>query len=271
MKVYQKVKITVIYLSVIYILLNLGIYFFHDNFIFMTQKSSKLDVDNILENNPRSISISVTANDGTLLHGFLINQNNNKPKKVVLVFLGNAQKINSNLIKYFSSFENWSFVLVDYRGYGQSEGHPSENVLYSDALSVYKWIKEKLNPSQFAVFGHSLGSAVATQLASKASFEKIVLISPFESCIKLAEEYLPTFYLPLLFKYKFESELYAKQIETPVHVFVGTKDNIVPNSHSRKLFECWKSGGTYIKIVGADHNNMLGQKQFFYELHKLFN
>ena len=132
-------------------------------------------------------------------------------KNAVLYFGGNAEAVESNASGFAESFPNYTIYLVKYRGYGGSSGEPSEEKIYSDALNIFDNLKRR-HPKVYVV-GRSLGSGVATLIASKRDVKKLALITPYDSIQSLAQESFPIFPMFILLRDKYNSVDRAKSIK----------------------------------------------------------
>jgi fermentation-respiration switch protein FrsA (DUF1100 family) len=200
--------------------------------------------------------IWLTTKDQTRIHGWLIGDGNEKP--VVLFFHGNAGNISHRLdrIKRLEELP-LRFLLLDYRGYGQSEGKPTEEGLYEDALAAYEFLieEEGLSSDQIILFGESLGGAVAIDLASKKDVAGIILEATFTTLRELANEIFPV--LPTaLVSDQYTSILKVPKIDTPILFVHGTRDEIVPFKMGETLFKAAKGNKDFWEVQNAGHNDL---------------
>jgi len=146
-----------------------------------------------------------------------------------------------------------SWLLVDYRGYGSSEGAPSEAALVSDALAWHDDAVAELHPAQVYAFGRSLGSGVAVQLAAQRRLDGVVLVTPFDSLVKVASHHYP--YLParLLLRTRFDSLSLAPAMTSPLLCIAATQDEVIPIEHARRLYDAWGGPKRWVEVEGG-HN-----------------
>jgi len=186
------------------------------------------------------------------LHGWILNQGQ---AKAMIYFGGNAEDITGNIDLFKDLFKNYTIYLVNYRGYGDNQGKPTEQGLFSDAIAIYDQIHEQ-HPS-ISLMGRSLGSGVAVYLASKHEIERLFLLTPYDSIAKLAQTHYP--YLPAqyLIKDRFDSIDYARNINIPVLIVAAELDRVVPVKHAEKLRDHFnRARVSYHMIAGARHNNV---------------
>ena len=174
-------------------------------------------------------SISFKNRD-IFLHGWIMNKGRTK---AIVYFGGNAEDITNNIDLFKKLFNNYTIYLINYRGYGNSQGTPTEQGLFSDAIAIYDQI-QALHPS-ISLMGRSLGSGVAVYLASKRDIEQLFLLTPYDSIAELAQTHYP--YLPAryLARDRFDSITYAKNIKAPVLIIAAELDRVVPYKHAEKL------------------------------------
>lgn len=178
-----------------------------------------------------------------------------KDGKIILYFHGNAGNIGDRLSK-LSSFVDagYGVFAISYRGYLGSEGKPSEDGLIKNAEAALEHLHEAgYKNSDIVLFGESLGSGVAVQLASQSKFDAVVLESPFTSIVSVAQGKYWFAPVSLMIKDRFDSESFAPKIDSRVLIFHGTNDAIVPFSEGKKLFEIIKSPKKFIEVQGAGH------------------
>ena len=196
-------------------------------------------------------SISFKNRD-IFLHGWIMNKG--RTKAIVYVG-GNAEDITNNIDLFKDLFRHYTVYLIDYRGYGNSQGTPTEQGLFSDAIAIYDQI-QALHPS-ISLMGRSLGSGVAVYLASKRDIEQLFLLTPYDSIAELAQTHYP--YLPAryLARDRFDSITYAKNIKVPVLIIAAELDRVVPYKHAEKLRDQFtRAQVSYHLIAGARHNDV---------------
>ena len=192
-------------------------------------------------------------NDGLNLHGWVLNQG--QPKALVY-FGGNAEAIQNSIVEFESMFKNHTVYLVHYRGYGKSEGSPTEAGLFSDALSIYDALKPKYQA--ISIMGRSLGSGVAVYLASKRQTEKLILLTPYDSIAEVAQLHYPFIPARIVTRDRFESFRYAPDILAPVLMITAELDRVVPKEQALKLREFFTATEVeYHMIQSAAHNNVV--------------
>ena len=212
-----------------------------------------------LEGDPRAYrlrheEITFVAEDGVRLHGWLVPG----PAPWVLLWAhGNAGNISHRLdnLAEFHRRLGVSVFIFDYRGYGRSDGRPSEEGLYRDARAALATLQARpdLDPSRIIYFGRSLGAAVAVELALHRPPAALILETPFLSVSAIANRTLPG--VGYLFRTRFDSLAKIGRIRAPLLVLHGDRDEVIPFDHGRRLFEAGPEPKTFYAIPGAHHND----------------
>ncbi len=150
----------------------------------------------------------------------------------------------------------YNVLIFDYRGYGNSEGKPSEQGTYHDAQAAWRYLVESLgeSPARVILFGRSLGGAVAIELAKRHEPGALVVESTFSSLVDVGKLHYPLLPVSLLLRYRYESIDKVSSITCPKLFIHSTDDQLVPLANARRLFEAAASPKMFIETPG-DHNN----------------
>jgi len=192
--------------------------------------------------------------DGVRINAWLIK--NARARSTVLFAHGNAGNISNRLFKIRTFFDSGLNVLIfDYRGYGKSEGAPSEGGIYLDALAAYDYLGSRgdVDMSRIILYGESLGGAVAVDLATRRNAALLVVDSSMTSATDMARIYypfIPSFFLSL----KLDSVNKVKDLQTPKLFIHSPEDEIVPYGLGQKLFSAACAPKEFLKISGR-HND----------------
>ncbi len=195
---------------------------------------------------------------GNQLHGWYIPASGSQ---VVLWMHGNAGNIADRLDQAVEMKRalGVSSFMFDYRGYGKSEGRPSEAGLYQDAEAAFRWLTETrgVNPRHIILYGHSLGSAASVDLALKEGMNAggMVLESPFTSAADIAR--MIYFGLPvgLVMSVKLDNIGRIGEVKMPILVIHGVSDTVIPFSMGKEVFDAAPEPKTFLPIAGADHSD----------------
>jgi fermentation-respiration switch protein FrsA (DUF1100 family) len=148
-------------------------------------------------------------------------------------------------------------LLVDYRGYGRSQGQPGETGLYRDGLAMYAAaLARGYRPDQLVLFGQSLGAAVALDVARRQPAGALILETPFLSLPMLAHALYP-WVPPLLVRSRFDNASKIRQVLAPKLIVHGDRDEVVPLAHGQCLFELAPEPKRFVLIAGAGHNDLV--------------
>jgi fermentation-respiration switch protein FrsA (DUF1100 family) len=149
-----------------------------------------------------------------------------------------------------------SLLLLDYRGYGKSAGHPSERGLYRDATAAYQeLLRRGFSSSQIILHGESLGTAVAVELATKVPCAALILESPLSSLAQMAATVVPVLG-PLLAR-GYDSLTKIESVMAPLLIIHGGRDEIVPFSQGEALFQRAKEPKRFWAVPEGHHNDLL--------------
>jgi fermentation-respiration switch protein FrsA (DUF1100 family) len=209
--------------------------------------------------------VSFDASDGVKLSGWLISAGPDSP--VVMWFHGNAGNIGDRIENARLLFDcGLSLFMVEYRGYGKSEGKPSEKGIFADGQGAYDYlISRDIAPENLVIFGRSLGSSVAVYVASRNKCAGVVLETAFTNMADMARFHYPI--IPGLgnFKDKFNSIERIGSIKSPILFIHGDADELVPYELGRQLFEATTSEKEFYTIPGAHHNDTyhVGRREYF--------
>lgn len=180
-------------------------------------------------------------------------------KEVILYFHGNAGDL-SNWQYISEDFTNlgYNFLIIDYRGYGKSSGTITEKGLYADAEAAYQFLidEKRFRPDDIIIYGRSIGTGVAVELAIRHAVKGLILEAPYTSLKTLANEKMP-FLLPSLFlRFHFDNIGKINSVKSPVLFIHGGKDTLIPPSHTDKLHEHFRGKKKKVIIQNGSHNDL---------------
>lgn len=194
-------------------------------------------------------------------------------KGIILYFHGNKDnlvrwgKIASGLLRF-----QYDVMVIDYRGYGKSEGERTEENLYSDALFCYSKMIEKHSPKEIILYGRSLGTGIASWLAGKVNPTKLILETPYYDMHDLIGSFVPQVLYKNKLKLKFRSYSYLQKTNFPILILHGTSDRVVPYKSGKKLYESiTRTGVLFYTIVGGSHNDLSNFPDYWNEVQNFLN
>lgn len=241
------------------------LYFFQEELIFFPQN---LDKDYQFEFGQKFEELNIKATDGKLINGLLFKADSSKG--LIFYLHGNAGSLSSwgEVGKTYTDLNHDVFI-IDYRSYGKSEGEISgQDQLFEDNQTAYNELKKRYNEDKIIVLGYSIGTGLASKLASTNNPKLLILQAPYYSLtdmMKHTYSFVPTF----LLKYKFATNEYLKNCKMPIVIFHGNQDEVIYYGSSLKLKEEFKKQDTLITLDGQGHNGMTDNTDYKTELTKL--
>jgi fermentation-respiration switch protein FrsA (DUF1100 family) len=209
---------------------------------------------------PDGERITVETSDGVQLRGWYLPPNPppgaGQSAPGLIWFYGNMETIEGIapiLIRFRPP--GMGLVVLDYRGYGTSGGEPTEEGVYRDADAVWEYLTDRLeiDSTRIAVYGRSVGSAVALYLATERPVRAVILDSPFSSGLEMAQEHYS--FLPMaLLRLSLDNLARAERLQAPLLVFHGIEDDIAPIEMGRAVARAGRAD-TIVEIPGAGHND----------------
>jgi fermentation-respiration switch protein FrsA (DUF1100 family) len=196
--------------------------------------------------------------DGLNLSGWYVPAKS--PEFTVLFCHGNGGNMMHRLDS-INIFHNLGLncLIFDYRGYGDSQGRPSEEGTYMDAEAAYKWLtEEKKTPADsIIIFGRSLGGSVAAQLASKVRAGALIVESTFTSYVDMARKFYP--YMPVRWfaRFRYRTIDFIRDVHCPVMLIHSRNDEIVPFEFGSELYEAANEPKEFVEILGSHDDGFL--------------
>ena len=218
----------------VYLLVTLGLYIFQRNLLYHPAENN-YSGDKLTVNIEK---VKITTDDNINLLAWY-HKKDIKNYKTILYLHGNAGALENRIhkINHFNDM-NINFLLLAWRGFNGNAGKPTEQGLYQDARSAVKWlINQGVTEENIIIYGESLGTGVATEIAQNQNFAGIILESPFTSMVAAGKSKYPIFPIKLLLKDKYESDKKIKNIMFPILVMHGEVDKIVPFWMGEKIFQ----------------------------------
>jgi pimeloyl-ACP methyl ester carboxylesterase len=242
-------------IAVVVVGLPLLMYLAQDSLIFHPQplaESKRL----ALSQRPAVESLFIDAADGTRLHAWHV-----KGESLVIYFGGNAEEVSWMLEVAARRTPRTGWLLVDYRGYGSSGGSPSESALVADGLRWYDQMGGQYK--NIYLFGRSLGSGVAVQLAAHRPVAGVILVAPFDSLVEVGKRHYPFLPVNWMLRHRFDSVAVAPKIAAPLLCIVATDDEIIPAAHAKRLYDAWGGEKRWVGLEGAGHNSTDGAASYW--------
>jgi len=216
-----------------------------------------------VQENPSAFGLSyedlaLTTEDSVNLHGWFIPASD--ADRTIMILHGNAGNI-GNRVEWIAQLCGLgvNILIIDYRGYGNSEGDPYEEGLYRDARAAYKWwdTQKRGAREKLILLGESLGGSVAVDLAQNAAPAGLILQSTFTNARDMARQFFPLGLLQPLLGIRFDSTAKIKDVPCPKLFIHGNKDEIVPFGIGRALYELARPPKSFYEVDGAGHNDLI--------------
>jgi pimeloyl-ACP methyl ester carboxylesterase len=237
------------------------VYLAQDRLIFLRQPVPEARRAEIARGIPQAESVFLTAADGTRIHAWHLKAG----PALVLYFGGNAEEVSWMLEAARAETSGVSWLLLDYRGYGQSEGSPSEKALVADALALYDHAAALpgIDASRIYAFGRSLGSGVAVALAAQRRLAGLILATPYDSLVAVAKRHY--WYVPVdwLLRHRFDAIALAPRQRTPLLCLIAGRDEVIPAEHAERLYAAWGGPKTKSRLEEAGHNTTDAHPRFW--------
>ena len=262
-KIFLWLKILVI----IYAVGGIALYYLQDRFLFRPTPLAK-DYKFDFEYPFREVNIPYNAESNINLIQFT---SDSIPKGVVLYFHGNRRNIEW-YVRFSEVFtkNGYEVWMIDYPGYGKSTGERTEKKLYEWSLLFYKLARANYSPDSIILYGKSLGTGLAAQLASIRDCKYLILETPYYNFPSLVDQYLPI-YPDRIIKYKFPTNEYLQNVTAPVTIFHGTNDRLIRYSNANRLKPLLKPGDEFVTIEGGGHRGLTRYTEYQLKMDSLLS
>jgi fermentation-respiration switch protein FrsA (DUF1100 family) len=252
----------------IYIVITVILYIFQSSLVFFPDRKI------ILYPNQAGMEyedVNFRTCDNIELHGWFIPST--KHTFTILFCHGNAGNISHRLgsIGIFHQI-GLNVFIFDYRGFGNSDGNPSERGSYADAHAAWNYLveRENIKPENIILFGRSLGSGVAAWLAKEKKAKAVILESSFTSIPDLGRKYYPIFPVKLISRIKYPVIEYVQQATCAKLFIHSINDELIPYNHGQKNFAKAKEPKDFLEIQGSHNEGFMVSKDKYIEGIKKF-
>ncbi|MFT4575942.1 MAG: pimeloyl-ACP methyl ester carboxylesterase [Polaribacter sp.] len=237
----------------IIIVLSIVLYFFQERFLFYPEKLPK-DFQFHYENQEVK-EYNLKIKEGVVINGLHFKAENSKG--VVYYLKGNSKSI-KGWGKFAVDFtlHGYDVIMIDYRGFGKSTGKMSQNTMKHDALLVYDKLKEVVKEENIIIYGRSLGTGLATKVASMNNPKMLILACPYFSMSKNVKRYLPFVPLGLVMRYQMPTYKWIKYVDCPIKIIHGTNDKVIKFKSSLRLSKIKPNLTRLYPIIDGGHKNL---------------
>ncbi|MDN3507540.1 MAG: alpha/beta hydrolase, partial [Simkaniaceae bacterium] len=192
------------------------------------------------------------------------------PKGIVLYYPGQQRNRSTNGEQIADTFVpmDHDVLVMDYRGAGKSTGQLSYQKVLADAKLFYDFVNKRYPEEQISVYGRSLGTGIATYIATQYHPKCLILEAPYFNLLdmaKLQHPYLPSIILPMMLKYRLRTNHWIQSVECPIHIFHGTHDRVIPHHSSHRLQNLidHKANSTLTIIDNTNHKTVSENEIYF--------
>jgi uncharacterized protein len=251
----------------IYALTGIVVYYMQD---YIVLRAEALPAGHTYNFPQRFKELNIPYNANSTMNVVQFQPDTETPKGVVLYFHGNRDNISRyaaispGITK--SGYEVW---MIDYPGFGKSTGKFSEKTLYDWGLTFYKLARAKYGRDSIIIFGRSLGSGVAAQLASVRDCKRLILETPYYSLPSVFASYAPVYPWHKIIHYQFPTAEFLQKVDAPVTILHGDGDAVIPIRNARKLLPFLKQGDEFVTIAEGSHNDLYLHKTYRHKIDSL--
>jgi uncharacterized protein len=250
------VKKLIITFLAVYLLASAFFYFFQNQIIFHEKELDKAYQFHFPQ---KFKELWLETSDNTKVNSLYFFSDSIAKKGIVVYYHGNADNL-ARWGKYAKDFtkNGYDVLMIDYRGFGKSKGDFSEKGLMTDANAAYKYAKKLFPENKIIVYGRSLGSGIATQIAAANAPKMLLLETPYVNFPDIAYHFVPIIPFHILSNYQFETDKFISKVPCPIHLFHGTDDGLVYYESSLKLCKILEKKPDEIltTITGGEHKNL---------------
>jgi fermentation-respiration switch protein FrsA (DUF1100 family) len=181
-----------------------------------------------------------------------------KGKPVILFLHGQGAALYLGRYRYHRMHDHGvGYLALAYRGFSQSTGTPSEKGLFTDGLAAYDWLRTQgFSDHDIAIHGHSLGTGVATYVATQRPARALILEAPFTAATDVGQERYPYMPVSFLMKDKFLNRARIRDIHMPLLIAHGTHDTVIPFAEGKALYDRALPPKTFVAVPGGNHNTL---------------
>lgn len=200
-------------------------------------------------------SVRMPLRNNKSIRGWFLRPRQGRAPYPAIIYYGGRSEEVSWLRGAVQWFPRHALLAVNYRGYGESEGDPSERGLFEDGLAQFDWLAAQpgVDPKAIVLVGRSLGTGVASYVAAKRPAERVVLITPYDSLLAVARRRFRFTPLSLLLRHKFISVDYARTNMQPCLALLAEQDDVVPEVHTQRLMAAWAGAKKLVRIPRTTH------------------
>lgn len=243
-------------LPLVVIVFTVAVVLFEDRFIYFPSREG--DWEALSRAGVAHEDVWLTCADGVRIHAWYLPAEG--ARATILYLHGNAGNIadRADWIERMTGLPA-NVLAIDYRGYGRSDGEPSEAGLYADAEAAYRHLVARGERAErIILLGESLGGGPAVELASRLPVGGVILMGPFTGARDMASRVMPLLPVRWFMRTRFDNLARIGSVEAPVRIIHSRDDEIVPYEMAERLFAAAREPKTLVTLEGAGHNDMIG-------------
>ena len=265
-KIKQKLKKVGIIIFGLYVMIGTSLFFFQEKILF---RPTTLAQDYQYNFAFPFEELFLKTEDGATINALHFKAK--ESKGAILYFHGNAGDLSrwGVITEYFVNL-NYDVFVMDYRTYGKSIGVLSEQALYNDAQLCYDILKKTYSENEITIYGRSLGTSIATNIAASNQPKQLILETPYYSIVDVAKKRFPLVPVSYLLNYELPTHKFIKEVSCSIYMFHGTEDYVVPYTSGEKLLMASpKQQTTFITIKNAGHNDLIDFDLYHQQIKKI--
>ena len=204
---------------------------------------------------PQAKEVTLTAADGAQVVAWTVPPQPGKP--VVVYFHGNGGSLQHRVPRFRPLVSDGTgLVALSYRGYGGSQGSPSEEGLIADGRAAYDFARKTYPDAKIVLWGESLGTGVATAIAAEKDIAALVLEAPYTSTLDIAQAHYPFIPVRWLMKDQFHSADRIGKVKAPVLILHGDRDSVIPMAYGERLYALAPEPKQIVRFAGGGHEDL---------------
>lgn len=193
------------------------------------------------------------VNGDVTLRGWVVNPGR---KRALVYFGGNAEPIHLNRGSFARWFPEHTVYLVSYRGFGASEGEPSEESLAGDALALFDYVRQRHGRTGIDVIGYSLGSGVAAHVAARRPVRRLALVTPYDTLADVGQAHYRWLPVRLLARERYDSVSNLSRRTGPTLIVRAGKDKVIPATNTQRLIDALPRRPQVLELPNAEHGDV---------------
>jgi uncharacterized protein len=252
---------------IIYCLIGISVYYLQDKILYHPRP---VPADSTYTFTNPYVEINIPFTTTSTINVIRFKSKDSVVKGVVLYFHGNRWNVAhyADRVPDFTK-NNYEVWMIDYPGYGKSTGTFAEQELYDWALILYKLARVHYSSDSIVIYGKSMGTGIATQLASIRDCKELILETPYYSLPSILGTYFPIYPVERMVHIKIPTWQYLQQVTAPVTILHGTKDALIPIRNAKRLLPYLKKEDRFFTIEGGSHNDLSSFTEYQQKLDSL--